>query len=140
TLFAGLALFGFARRLVPWLGEMLVPAAAPAPVRHSHTLSRLGQIGQPFAVVVVDNHGAGGNEQNHVRAGMSRAIRTFAMASTIGAEFAIKAIAQQRVVVLRRFQDHAAARAAVAARRPAARHEFLPAEGHAAVSAIASLD
>ena len=62
------------------------------------------------------------------------------MASPIGAKFAIEAIAQQRVVVLRRFQDHAAARAAVAARRPAARHEFLAPKGHAAISAIASLD
>jgi hypothetical protein len=71
---------------------------------------------------------------------MPRAIRAFAVPSTIGAEFAIETITQQRVIVLRRFQNHAAARTAVSARRPAMRNEFLAPKGHAAVPAGACFD
>ena len=61
------------------------------------------------------------------------------MAPAIGAKFAIVAVAQQRVVVRVGFQDDAAARAAVAARRAAARHVLLAPERDAAVAAVAGL-
>jgi hypothetical protein len=38
------------------------------------------------------------------------------------------------------FHDDVAAAAAVAARRPAARHEFFATEGEAAIAAVASFD
>ena len=41
--------------------------------------------------------------------------------------------------MLRGFEDHAAAVASIAARRPAARHIFLAAKGDAAVAAVAGL-
>jgi hypothetical protein len=66
-------------------------------------------------------------------------IRAFAVAAAVGFEFAIVAVAQQRVVVRIRFEVDAAAVAAVAARRTAARHEFFAAERDAAVSAVAGL-
>ena len=54
-------------------------------------------------------------------------------------EFAIVAVAQQGVVVRIRFEINVAAVAAVAARRAAARNILLPAEGHAAIAAVAGL-
>jgi len=46
----------------------------------------------------------------------------------------------ERVVALARLHQHVAATAAVAARGPAAGHELLAAEGHAAVAAVAGFD
>ena len=62
------------------------------------------------------------------------------MASALRLVFRIEAEVHQRVVALARFHDDVAALAAVAARRAAARHILLPAEGHAAVAAVARLD
>ena len=72
-------------------------------------------------------------------AGMAGAVRAFAVASAIGLEFAIVAVAQKRVVVRIRFEINAAAVAAVAARRAAARNVFFAAERDAAVAAVAGL-
>jgi hypothetical protein len=105
-----------------------------------YALSRFRQIGQPLAALFIDHHRPDRDRQNHVPAGMPRAIRAFAVPSTIGAEFAIETVAQQRVIVLRRFQNHAPARTAVSARRPATRHEFLAPKRHAAVPAGACFD
>ena len=60
------------------------------------------------------------------------------MPPALGAKLAIIAIAQQRIVVGVRLQVNRAAMAAVAARRSAARNILLPAEGHAAISAVAA--
>ena len=139
TLHAGLAFFRFARRLMPGLGEVLIAAPAAAALRDQDALARLGQIGDLFAGVLIGDDGADGHGQNHVRAGMPGTIRAFAVPAAVGFEFAIVAVAQQRVVVRIRFEVDAAAMAAVAARRPAARHEFFAAERDAAVSAVAGL-
>ena len=63
-------------------------------------------------------------------------LRAFAVPPAVGAKFAIVAVAQQRVVVRIRFQEDAAAMAAVAAGGSAARHVFLAAERDAAVAAV----
>ena len=119
---------------------MLVAApAAPAP-GHGHLLSRPRQVGQPLAALFVDYRGPDGNRQKHVPARMPGAVGAFSMPSAVSPEFAVEAIAQQRIVVLRSLQNHATTRAAVAPRRPAAWHEFLPAKGHAAVAAVPCLD
>src|ERR1700719_5047928 len=70
---------------------------------------------------------------------MPGTIRALAVPSAIGFEFAIVAVAQQRVVMRIRFEVDAAAMAAVSARRPASRHEFFATERDAAVSAVAGL-
>ena len=139
ALLTRLAFFGFARRLMPGLGEMLIAAPAASALRDQDALAGLGQVGDLFAGILIGDNRADRDGQNHVRAGMSGAIGTFAVASAIGFEFAIVAIAQQGVVVRIGFQINAAAMAAVAAGRPAARHEFLAAERDAAVPAVAGL-
>ena len=72
-------------------------------------------------------------------AGMSRAIRSLAVPPALGFEFAVVAIAQQRVVIRIRFDKNASAVPAIAAGRSAARHKFLPPKRHAAISAVAGL-
>ncbi len=62
------------------------------------------------------------------------------MPPAIGAEFAIEAIAQQRIVVRIRFEINVAAVSAIATRRSAARDILLPPERHTAVSAVAAFD
>jgi hypothetical protein len=69
---------------------------------------------------------------------MPGAIRAFSVAPAIRFEFAIVAVAQQRVVVRIRFQVNASAMPAIASGRSPARHEFLPPERHAAVPAVPS--
>ena len=139
ALLAGLPFFGFARRLMPGLGEVLIAAPAAPALRDQDALARLGQIGDLLAGVLIGDDGADRHEQNHVRAGVARAVRAFAVPAAVGFEFAVVAVAQQRVVVRIRFQVNAAAMAAVAARRSAARHEFFAAKRDAAVPAVAGL-
>src|SRR5712691_3086406 len=134
--FARLPVFGFARRLVPGFGKMLVAAPAAAPARECEALSGLGQVRELLPGLVIEDHCPHGNLEDEVRAGMAGAVRPFAMAAALGAEFAVEAIAQKRIVMRVRFQEDGAARAAVAARRASARHELLPAESHAAVAAV----
>ena len=61
------------------------------------------------------------------------------MASALRFVFRIEAEVHQGIVAFAGFHDDVAALAAVAARRAAARDELLPAEGHAAVAAVAGL-
>src|ERR1700722_6738662 len=67
------------------------------------------------------------------------AIGTFAVAPALSVEFAIVTVAQECVVVRICFEVDIAAMAAVATGRPASRDILLPAERHAAVSAVAAL-
>src|SRR5215472_10574516 len=139
SLFTGEAIFVLARRLMPGLRKMLIPAPAPAAVGHKDALSRRGQISDRLAGLLLKYQRADRYLQNQVFAGMPRAIRAFAVTPALGPEFAIVAVAQQRVVVGIRFQIHAASIAAIAARRPAARNVFLAAKRHAAVAAVPGL-
>jgi hypothetical protein len=82
---------------------------------------------------------ANGNLQSHIIAGVAGAVRAFAVAAAIGFEFAVVAVAQQRVVVGIGFEVDAAAVAAIAAGRSAARNVFFAAERDAAVAAVAGL-
>ena len=92
-----------------------------------------------FAGLFVKDQRADRNLQNHVRAGMPGAVGAFAVAPAIGLEFAIVAVAKQRVVVDVGFEKDAPAMAAVAAGRTAARHVFLAPERDAPVPAVAGL-
>src|SRR5580704_18952413 len=136
---AGLAFLRFARRLMPRLGEVLVAAPAAPALRYQNALARFRQVGYLLAGIFILNNRADGNGQDHVRPGMPGTVRALAVAAAVGFEFAIVAVAQQRVVVRIRFQVNAATMPAVAARGPASRHEFLPPKRNAAVSAVAGL-
>ncbi len=61
------------------------------------------------------------------------------MASTIRLEFAVEAVAKQRVVVGIRFEVNASAVAAIPPGGTTARHKFFAAKRDAAVPAVASL-
>src|SRR5690242_21789649 len=135
-LFAWKSILMFARSLVPRLGEVLIAPPAAATMCDQHALARGSEIGDSRALIVEDQR-ADGNLQNHVRAGMTSAVRAFPVAAAIGFELAIVAVPQQRVVVRVRFEIDAAAMSAVAAGRTAARHVFFTPEGDAAVAAIA---
>ena len=64
---------------------------------------------------------------------------TWAVAAALSAEFAVVAVAKQCVVVRIGLDDHTAPRAAIAAGRPTARDVLFPAEGDAAIPAVAGL-
>ena len=118
-LFAGLPFFGFARGLMPGLGEVLIAAPAAPALRDQHALpGPLSRSASSSSPVSIEDHRADRNLQDHVVAGVAGAIRTFAVPPAVGLEFAIVAVAQQRVVVGIRFQINAAAVAAVAAEGP----------------------
>ena len=125
---------------MPGLGEILVAASAASTFCDHHALAGGGQVGDGFAGLVVIGDCAERNLQNHVPAGVTGAVRAFAVPAAVGFEFAIVAVTQKSVVVGIRFKVNAAAMAAVAARRSAARDVLLPAKGYAAIAAVAGLD
>jgi len=102
------------------------------------TGARRGEVSDGSALIVKHQR-ADRNLQNHVLSGVAGAVGAFAVAAAIGLEFAIVAVAQQRVVVWIGFQVDVAAMAAVASGGAAARNIFLAPKGHAAVTAIAGL-
>jgi len=124
---------------MPGLSKMLIAAATFATLGNQHALPGHGQVSDSFARLFVVSERADRDEQVHVRAGMAAAVRTFAVAATIGFEFAIVAIAEKRVVVGVRLQINAAAMAAVATGRAATRNEFLATKRDAAIAAVAGL-
>jgi hypothetical protein len=124
---------------MPGLGKMLIAAAAFAALGNQHTLSGHRQVSDRFAGLFVVSERADGNEQVHVRPGMTATIGAFAVPAAIGFEFAIVAVAQQRVVVGIRLQINAAAMAAVTAGWAAAGDELLASKRNAAIAAVAGL-
>jgi len=135
--FAGIAVLVFAWRLMPGLREILIATASASAVRDQDALAGRGEVGDGFAGVFVVGDGAYRHEQSHVVAGVAGAIRPFPVAAAVGFEFAVVAIAQQRVVVWIGFKLDAAAASAIAAGRSAARNIFFAAECDAAIAAVA---
>src|ERR1700687_4394202 len=88
-----------ARGLMPGLCEMLVAAAAAPSVHNQHALSGSGEIGDGFSGLIVIGQPSDGDLQNHVLAGVTRAVRAFAVAAAVGLELPVVTIAEQRVVV-----------------------------------------
>src|SRR5256885_6580414 len=135
-----MALFVFARRLMPGLGEMLIAATTAAAVRDENALAGRGEVGERRSGFAVIDHGANGNLQNQVVARVAGAIRAFAVTATVGLEFAIVAVAEKRVVVGIGFEIDAAAIAAIAAAGAAAGDVFFAAKRDAAVATVAGFD
>ncbi len=98
------------------------------------------QVGQDRAAVQVLDDRADRHAQLHVRAGAAVAVGTAAVLPPFGPEQPRVAEIDQGVEVAVRDGPDAAAAAAVAAVRPAPGNEFLPAEGHGAVAAVAGND
>src|SRR5882724_4018057 len=139
TLLAHEAILMLARRLMPRLREILIPAPAASALGNQHALAWRRKIGKGFAALRVERQRADRDLQDHVRTGMPGAIGTFAVAAAIRFEFAVVAIAQEGVVVGIRFQIDAAAVTPIATGRTAARHELLATKRNAAVAAVARL-
>src|SRR5713226_207169 len=98
ALFAGMAVFMFARRLMPGFGEVLITEATAPAMRDEDALARFGEVGDGRAAFFIEHERADGNLENRIVAGAASAVRTFAVAAAVGFEFAIVAIAKQRVV------------------------------------------
>src|SRR5208282_5620826 len=139
ALLAGLAVFEFARGLVPGFCEVLVAAAAAPAARGQKTDARLGEVEEYFAGIVVVDQRADGNFKQGVGAGLAVAVGAQAVTPGVRAKLAVEAVAQEGVVVGIGNDRDAAALAAVAAGRAAAGHKFLAPEGNAAAAAVSSL-
>jgi hypothetical protein len=137
---ARLTFFGEIGGLAGGGGEVLVAAAAAAAAGGDEALARGGEVEQRLARVGVVDDGADGHGHFEVGAAAAAAVAALAVAAALGAVLGVEAEMQQRVVVEAGDEDHVAAAAAVAAARPAPRDVLLPAEGDAAVAAVAGLD
>src|SRR6267154_3809068 len=113
ALFAWKTIFMFARSLMPGLGKVLIAPPTATSVCDQHSLARGGEIGDGRALLV-ERQRADGNLQDHVLTGMPGAVGAFAVAATIGLEFAIVAVTKQGVVVGIGFEIDAAAMPSVA--------------------------
>jgi hypothetical protein len=80
-----------ARRLVPWLGKVLVAAPAVAAPRRDEAQARRGEIEQKFAGFFVVNQRAHRHFEHCIGAGFAVAVRALSMAPGIGAEFPVEA-------------------------------------------------
>src|SRR5262249_26052597 len=89
-----------------------------------------------FATVFVVDRGSDGHAQDEILAADAGPVRTFTVASAIGLVFGIETEVDERVVLFARFEDHIAAVSAVAAPRPSARDELLPAESDDSIAAV----
>src|SRR5260370_41861097 len=138
ALFTGESVLMFARGLMPGLGKVLIAASAASAVGDEDALARRGEVSDGSALIVKHQR-ADRNLQNHVLSGVAGAVGAFSVGAAIGLEFAVVAVAQQRVVVLLGFPVDVAAIAAVASGGAAARNIFLAPQGHAAGTPIAGL-
>jgi hypothetical protein len=118
---------------------VLIASTAVTALGDQNTLSGVRQVGDCLTRLLVERDGTDWHPQDHVIAGVTRAVRSFAVAPAIRFEFAVIAIAQKRVVVWIRFQIDTAAVAAVAPRRASARHIFLAPERNATIPAVPGL-
>ena len=122
-----MAVFVFARSLMPRLGEMLVAAPAAPALGNQNAATGSGEIGDGFARSFVVGKCADRDLQDHIIAGVAGAVGAFAVAAAVGFEFAVVAVAEKRVVVGVGFEIDGAAIAAIAAGWAAARNLFFAA-------------
>src|SRR5690606_37060011 len=114
-----------ARRAVHAGLEVQVAQPALAAARHHHLLAILVEVGDEFAGLVVGDDGTHRLAQHDVVATLAEAVRATAVLPALGAEVAREAVVDQRVEVAIGLGIHAAATPAIAAVRPATRHELL---------------
>ena len=140
ALFAGPTFFVFAGSLMGGGCEAGIAAAAAPAVGDDDALVGPGKVPDFLAGLLVVDDGADRDFQQNIHAFASGFVRAFAVASALRFVFRVEAEMDERVVALAGFHDDIATLAAVAAGRAAARDEFLPAEGEAAIAAVAGFD
>src|SRR5271154_6320653 len=101
---------------MPGANEMRIAVAASAVAAFSReiALARLSEIEKLLVGIQIEDDGADRNFEHHIVGGLAGAIRAFAVAAANGFEFAIVAVAEERVVVRIGFDVNVAALAAVA--------------------------
>ena len=130
----------FPRSLVHRGGKARIPAPSAASARDDEALVGLRKLESLLASLIVVHDRAHRNLENYVSTFAPCPVRAFAVAAAPCSVLRVETEMDERVVALARFHDHVAALAPVAAGGPATRHKLLPAEGHAAVSAVAGFD
>ena len=123
---------------------MRVAEAAAATLGHQHALTHFGQVRQLHKVARFrDRSGmhrrADGNRHVEVVAVAAVAVRALAVPAALGRELRVEAEVDEGVAVGIRDEVDRAAGAAVAAVRPAARHELLATEAERAAPAVPGL-
>ena len=136
-LIAGAAGFVLGGRLVGGGGEARVALAAFAAARHREAFAGLGEIVEALAGGFVVDHGADGHLDVERAALGAGPLAALAVTAALGLVLGVEAELEQGVLVDGGDQHDVAAAAAIAAARPAARDEFLTAEGQASVAAVA---
>src|SRR6185437_2414704 len=130
----------FTRCLMGRSREMLVaPPSAAYTGQYDSFIGTLKIVNKLARSVVVYDR-TDGNFQNNIFAFATRAVRAFAVPSAFGFMFGIVAKVNQSIVALASFQDDISTASAVAPGWTAARHKFLTAKCHTAISPVASLD
>jgi len=137
---AGLAGIGVARRAVGRAFETRIAETAIAAVGQHDALAEFSKIREQCLAIFFVNLGADRHFEHDVGAGSAVAILAHAAAAVLRREMLLVAVVDQGVEPIDRLHHHVAAIAAVAAVRPAIFDEFLAAERHAAVAAVAGAD
>jgi hypothetical protein len=121
-------------------GKARIPAPPTASARNDEALIGLRKLKSLLTSLIVVHDRTDRNLKNDVPALAPCSVRTFAMPATFCSVLRIETKMHEGVVALARFHHDVAALAAITAGRPATRHKLLPAEGHAAVAAVAGFD
>src|ERR1700751_3488313 len=117
----------FARRLMPWLGKVLIAAAADSPLRDQNAPARCGKIGDGLVRMLIVGDRANRHQQRHIVAGLAGTIRAFAVAAAVSFEFTVVTVTQQWGVVGIGFEVDPAATTAVPSGRSTTRNIFFAA-------------
>ena len=129
-----------ARRLVGGGGEVLVATAAAATAGDDDGFIGVSEIVKQLAGLFVIDEGADGDPQGGGLAGEAGAVGSETVATALRLMLRVEAEVDERVVAEGGRHEDVAAVAAISAGGATARDELLPAEGHAAVAAVAGFD
>ena len=125
--------------MVGWGGEMLVSASAASAAGDDEFFAEDGEVVDDLAGGLIDDDGADGDGDFDGIAIAAGFVATFAVSAAFGLMLRVKTEVKEGVVVGAGDKDDVAATAAITAGGAAFGHEFLAAEGHTAVAAVAGL-
>src|SRR5258708_6231031 len=129
-----------ARRLVSRGTELCVAASTASAAADDDAVVGVREVVNYFAGFFVVHDRPDGNFQDDALAIAAGFLGAFAVPSALSTVFGIETEVDESVVALAGFHPDVASLATVATGRSAARDEFLPPEGHAAVTAVAGFD
>ena len=142
---AGLAWLDLPRRAIGRCGEPGVAHAPASAVCNEHALTFFGEVRKEpvrlagIASLLVHER-PDRYRQLEIGASVSRAVRALPVIATLGGELRVETEVDERVGMRARDDEDRSAVAAVAAARPAARHELLAPERQAPAAAVARGD